>query len=92
MTNLPNVDLQILPLEGETALMADSFVVFGFSSERKTSMLGNVVSAEGIEQPLQRRGAGYIFFRLFFHAFVAASLSPDDSRERILQTWQRLWA
>ena len=32
MAQLPNIDLRILPLESETSLKADSFVVFGFSS------------------------------------------------------------
>ena len=36
MSRLPNVELRILPLESETSLMADSFVVFGFSPEDET--------------------------------------------------------
>ena len=32
MAQLPNVEVRILPLESETSLKADSFVVFGFSS------------------------------------------------------------
>jgi transcriptional regulator with XRE-family HTH domain len=90
---LPNVDLRILPLERETSLMADSFVVFGFSPEHETSKLGDVVTTESVENHLYIEGETDTYiFRLFFQAFVAASLSPDDSRERILQTWQRLWA
>ena len=93
MTQLPNVELRILPLAGGSSLMADSFVVFGFSREHETTRLGDVVSTESVENHLYIEGETDTYtFRLFFQAFVAASLSPDDSRERILQTRQRLWA
>jgi transcriptional regulator with XRE-family HTH domain len=93
MTQLPNVELRILPLEGESSLLAESFVVFGFSPEHETTRLGDVVSTESVENYFSIEGETDTYmFRLFFQAFVAASLSPDDSRERILQTWQRLWA
>jgi transcriptional regulator with XRE-family HTH domain len=93
MTQLPNVELRILPLAGGSSLMADSFVVFGFSREHETTRLGDVVSTESVENHLYIEGETDTYtFRLFFQAFVGASLSPDDSRERILQTWQRLWA
>jgi transcriptional regulator with XRE-family HTH domain len=89
---LPNVDLRILPLERETSLMADSFVVFGFSTEHETSKLGDVVTTESAEIHLSIEGESDTYiFRLFFDAFVAASLSPDDSRELILETARRLW-
>jgi transcriptional regulator with XRE-family HTH domain len=93
MARLPNVELRILPLEGESSLMADSFVVFGFSPEHETTRLGDVVSTESVESYFSIEGETDTYiFRLFFQAFVAASLSPDDSRERILQTWQQRWA
>ena len=92
MARLPNVDLRILPLERETSLMADSFVVFGFSPEHETSKLGDVVTTESAEIHLSIEGESDTYiFRLFFDAFVAASLSPDDSRELILETARRLW-
>lgn len=93
VAQLPNVEVRILPLEGELSLMAESFVVFGFSPEHETPRLGDVVSTESVENYFSIEGETDTYtFRLFFQRFVAASLSPDDSRERILQTWQRLWA
>ena len=93
MAQLPNVELRILPLESETSLMADSFVVFGFSPEHETSKLGDVVSTEGIESELYIEGETDTYiFRLIFHAFAKAALSPEDSRELILRTAERLWA
>jgi hypothetical protein len=92
MARLPNVELRVLPLESETSLKADSFVVLGFSSEQQTGKLGDVVSTEGMEQYLYIEGeADTYIFRLFFDEFVSASLSPDDSRELVLETAHRLW-
>jgi transcriptional regulator with XRE-family HTH domain len=91
MTQLPNVELRILPLEGESSLMSDSFVIFGFSPERETTRLGDVVSTETVENHLYIEGETDTYpFRLFFRAFAAAALSPDDSRELILETTRRL--
>jgi transcriptional regulator with XRE-family HTH domain len=92
MARLPNVDLRILPLESETSLMADSFVLFGFSPEHETPKLGDVVTTEGIEISLYIDGESDTYtFRLFFRALADAALSPDDSRELILETARRLW-
>ena len=93
MARLPNVDLRILPLQSKTSLRADGFVVLGFGSQSETSTLGDVVSTEGAENHFYIEGETDTYiFRLFFKTFVAASLSPDDSRELILQTRARLWA
>lgn len=91
MARLPNVELRVLPMQSETSLKADSFVVLGFSSDQQTGKLGDVVSTEGMEQYLYIEGeADTYIFRLFFDEFVAASLSPDDSRELVLETAHRL--
>lgn len=93
MSELPNVELRILPLRRDSSLMADSFVVFGFSPEQETSKLGDVVSAEGVTHQLSIEGETDTYlFRLIFRAFVMAALSPDDSRELILQTIQQHWS
>lgn len=42
--NLPNVDLRVLPLGGDRAILADSFVIFGFGQLGETAMLPDVVS------------------------------------------------
>ncbi len=85
MTQLPNVELRILPLEGESSLMAESFVVFGFSPEHETSRLGDVVSTESVENYFSIEGETDTYtFRLFFLAFANAALSPEASHELIL--------
>jgi transcriptional regulator with XRE-family HTH domain len=90
---LPNVELRVLPLQSDTSLKADSFVVFGFGPEDESGKLGDVVSTEGVTDQISIEGeTDTYFFRLIFDAFVAASLPPGDSRELILETAQRLWA
>ena len=72
MAQLPNVDLRVLPLQSETSLRAEGFVVFGFRPEHETSKLGNVVSTEGAENSLYIEGETDTYiFRLFFDAFAA---------------------
>jgi hypothetical protein len=93
MAQLPNIELRILPLQSETSLKADSFVVFGFSPQRETSKLGDVASTEGIESEIYIEGETDTYiFRLIFQAFAKAALDPDDSRELILRTAEQLWA
>jgi transcriptional regulator with XRE-family HTH domain len=93
MAQLPNVELRVLPLQSEAALMADSFVVLGFGPEHETSKLGDIVTTEGIESNLYIEGETDTYiFRLFFRAFAAASLSTEDSLELILETTRRFWA
>jgi hypothetical protein len=92
MAQLSNVDLRILPLQSETSLRSDGFVVFGFGPQDETSKLGDVVSTEVAENSLYIEGESDTYtFRLFFDAFARASLTPNDSRELILETAQRLW-
>jgi transcriptional regulator with XRE-family HTH domain len=92
MAQLTNVELRILPLNGDRPLMADSFVVFGFSPELETSKLGDVVSTEGIENSFHVEGETDTYiFRRFFQAIAEASLSPGDSKALLLQVAERHW-
>lgn len=92
IAQLPNVDLRVLPLQSETSLRAEGFVVFGFGAQHETSKLGDVVSTEAAENSLYIEGETDTYiFRLFFDAFTRASLAPNDSRELILETARRLW-
>lgn len=92
MARLPNVELRVLPLQSETSLKADSFIVLEFSPEQQTGKLGDVVSTEGMEQYIYIEGeADTYIFRLFFDEFAAASLPPEDSRRLVEETARRLW-
>lgn len=93
MAQLPNVQLRILPLQSDTSLKADSFVVFGFGPEEESNKLGDVVSTEGVTDQISIEGETDTYtFRLIFRAFDRAALPPDKSRELILETAQRLWS
>ena len=92
MAELPNVELRILPLQSETALMADSFVVFGFSSEGDAGELGDVACTESLQSELYIEGEDDTYiYRLFYQAFARAALSPEESRSYVLATAERLW-
>lgn len=92
MTQLPNVDLRVLPLQRGSSLVADSFTVFGFGTEHETSKLGDVVSTEGATDVLFIEGETDTYaFHLIFDAFAEASLTPEGSHERILDTARQLW-
>jgi hypothetical protein len=91
MSQLPNVDLRVLTLQSETSLKADSFLVFGFSSDDESVRLGDVVSNEAVTDELRIEGETDTYeYRLIFNAFAEAALSPEDSRDLILEKAQ-LW-
>jgi transcriptional regulator with XRE-family HTH domain len=93
LAELPNVELRIMPLERDTSLMADSFVVFGFSPQDETAKLSDVVSTENLksgELYVDGETDTYVY-RLFYQAVVKASLSPEASRHLIRQTADRVW-
>jgi transcriptional regulator with XRE-family HTH domain len=91
VSRLANVELRILPLGSELSLMADSFLLFGFSPDDESGKLGDVVSTEGVTDELRIEGESDTYmFRLIFNAFANASLSPEDSRELILEK-ARFW-
>lgn len=92
LAKLPNVHMRILPLQRDTSLMADSFVVFGFGQEHDSDKLGDVVSTEAVTNQFRIEGENDTYaFRLIFDAFAKASLSRHESRELILQTAQQNW-
>jgi hypothetical protein len=94
MSELPNVDLRVLPLQSNSSLMGDSFVVLRFGQQDEASKLGDVVSTEGQNgHTLSIEGEADTYaYRLIFKAFFEASLSPDETRDLILETGRRVWA
>lgn len=92
---LPDVELRIMPLNRETPLVADSFVIFGFgdSSAGGVGELADVVSSESLKSELYVEGETDTYlYRLVLQGMVDASLSPEESRNLILHTAERLWA
>jgi transcriptional regulator with XRE-family HTH domain len=93
VSELPNVELRILPLDRGFSPPPGPFLVFGFPAEDETAKLGDVVSIEGLTDNLVVEGEidTYIY-RLFFKTLIDASLSPDESRHLLLGTAERGWA
>lgn len=93
MAELPNVELRVLPLQSDASLIADSFVIFGFSALHETSQLGDVVSTESLKSELYVEGETDTYiYRQFFRAVAKAALSPEASRHLLEETAERLWA
>ena len=93
--DLPNVDLRVVPLDREVALLAGSFVIMSFGSRPTTeaASLGDVVSTESLRTELYVEGETDTYlYRLFFQALVKASLPAADSRHLIVTTIERTWS
>jgi transcriptional regulator with XRE-family HTH domain len=86
VAELPNVDLRVLPLSQERAIVADSFVIFGFAAT-DVGHLNDVVSIESaVKSELYEEGdTGTFLQRLVFNSLLEASLSPSDSLLRIAE-------
>ena len=83
LMNLPNISVQVLPLEaGDKANMSGSFVTFSFGSERSVStvFVETLTSSQYLEGDQELRG-----YTLVFDALRSAALSPAASATRISQ-------
>jgi transcriptional regulator with XRE-family HTH domain len=88
-SKLPNVTLQILPLDGPKKLALDSFTILRFSQ----GQLNDVVSTESLRNYLYVEGDTDTYeFRVAFERLSQESLGPDDSLEFILRIARQLWA
>jgi len=93
--DMPNVDLRVMPLDREIALLGSSFVImsFGSLSTTEATSLGDVVSTESLNTELYIWGeTDTHLYRLFFQAVAKASLSQIKSRQLIATTIERVWS
>ena len=92
VSDLPNVTLQVLPLEGPKGLAVDSFQVLAFGRAHETQ-LHDVVSTEGLRNYLFVEGETDTYeFRRAFEHLAHEALGPEQSREFIVRTARQLWA
>lgn len=91
MAELPNIDVRILPLQGDSSLMADSFSIFEFGSQPGIGKLSDVVSTESLKSDLYvvEGEKDTFIYHLFFEAAIKASLSRESSRHFIRQAAER---
>jgi hypothetical protein len=95
VSDLPNVDLRVLPLNREIALLAGSFVIMSFGSPvmPEAASLGDVVSTENLNTELYIEGETDTYlYRLFFQAAAKASLSQAESRDLIVSSMEHTWS
>lgn len=94
MSQLPNITLQVLRLEGPKGLTLDSFQILQFGKARETqTQLHDVVSAEIVKSYLYVEGETDTFeFRIAFERLARDALGPEDSKEYILHSARQLWA
>jgi len=81
---LPNVTIQILPLNRNHGLAVDSFAILQFGKDQEAA-LHDVVSMEHLINELYVEGDTDTYqFRLAFDHLAEESLPPSESRELIL--------
>ena len=86
-----NVNLQILPLDGQHTIVGESFVLFGFEADGD-AVLQDVVSTEQMRSGFILEGERETHLhRVAFRALTDAALSADDSRQRILDIAKDYW-
>jgi transcriptional regulator with XRE-family HTH domain len=88
----PNLTLQILPLDAQHTVFAESFVIFSFGPDNE-AMLQDVVSAEHLRNDFSLEGEKETYLhRIAFQMLVNASLDPASSKALILETAQAYWS
>lgn len=93
VADLPNVDLRVLPLNRDIALLAATFVIMSFGFPGTADSLGDIVSTENLNTELYIEGETDTYlYRLFFEALAKASLSAAESRNLIVTTMERAWS
>jgi transcriptional regulator with XRE-family HTH domain len=87
----PNIEIRILPLDTQHTVLGAAFVIFHFESYSDT-LLQDVVASEQLKNVFTVEGEQETHLhRLVFQALVTASLDPEASRVRILETAESSW-
>jgi transcriptional regulator with XRE-family HTH domain len=91
VSELPNVTVQIFPLQTLHPVATSSFLLLKFGRAHDTE-LNDVVSTEQLQSDLYFEGeADTHQYRRAFQALSYAALDPEQSRELILRTSQQVW-
>jgi transcriptional regulator with XRE-family HTH domain len=90
-SDLPNVDLRILPLSQNIGLHGSSFTLMSFGSRGiASSDLEDIVSIEILHTELYETDT--YLYRLFFQALSKAALPPAESRQSIISMMEAAWS
>jgi len=91
-SDLPNVTVQILPLNRSHRLAVESFTILQFGEAHETT-LHDVVDTEILSSALYLEGETDTYeFRLAFEHLAKESLPPAPSQDLILRAAQEMWA
>jgi transcriptional regulator with XRE-family HTH domain len=86
-----NLSLQVLPLDGPHTIIGESFVLFGFEADGD-AVLQDVVSTEQMRSGFILEGERETHLhRVAFRTLTEASLSQEDSKQRILDIAEDYW-
>jgi transcriptional regulator with XRE-family HTH domain len=88
----PNITLQILPLDAQHTVFAESFVIFRFGPDND-AMLQDVVSAEHLRNAFSVEGERETYLhRIAFKMLADSALEPSASRALILDAVESYWS
>jgi transcriptional regulator with XRE-family HTH domain len=91
VSQLPNVTVQVFPLQAPHPVVTSSFLLLQFARERDT-LLNDVVSIEHLQGNIHFEGEiDTHMYRLAFQALSDAALDPEQSRELIQRTSEQVW-
>jgi transcriptional regulator with XRE-family HTH domain len=89
VSQLPNVTIQVLPLQTLRPVITSSFELLQFGRAHDTN-LHDVVTTEHLQSDLHFEGeADTHQYRLAFRELSSAALNPEETRELIRKTSQR---
>jgi transcriptional regulator with XRE-family HTH domain len=88
----PDVQFHVLPLDAQHSILGESFVIFRFGPDND-AMLQDVVSAEHLRNAFSVEGERDTYLhRLAFQMLADGALSPEMSRQLILDTAEEYWS
>jgi transcriptional regulator with XRE-family HTH domain len=88
----PNVTVQVLPLDGQHTVFAESFVIFRFDPDSDAG-LKDVVSTEHLRNDFSLEGEKETYLHwVAFQMLNRAALDPDRSKELILKAAESHWS
>ena len=88
----PNITLQILPLDAQHTVVAESFVIFRFGPDND-AMLQDVVSSEHLRNAFSVEGERETYLhRIAFKMLTDAALDPVESRALIRHAAESHWS
>jgi transcriptional regulator with XRE-family HTH domain len=88
----PNITLQILPLDAQHTVFAESFVIFRFGPDND-AMLQDVVSAEHLRNAFSVEGERETYLhRIAFRMLTDAALDRAESRALIREAADSRWS